>query len=822
MKYFKLLLSLVISVALIYLLNNNIGSIPPLGKLLSPQHGLWRNGDIASDYTNATLNLPNLKGKAHIYFDKRLVPHIFASNEEDAFYLQGYIHAKYRLWQMEFQTHAAAGRLTELVGAKALPLDRKMRRLGMVYAAHIAVAESQKDPLTKLATDRYTEGVNAYINTLQPKDYPIEYKLLNYSPEQWNPLKTALLLKYMSYDLAGFEDDFEKENAKQLLTKLQYEIAYEYGNDSLSPITPKGTLIAAPSVALTIPASADSAYFNYKKETISNGILDATKPNKNNGSNNWAVSGSKTKSGKPILCNDPHLGLNLPSLWYELQIHTPTYNTYGASFPGAPGVIIGFNDSCSFGFTNAMRDVRDYYEITFKDASKKEYWFNIAWQPSRLQYDTFTIKSGTIYIDTVAYTKTFGPVMYDASFRGTGISNSKVSRTNGKNYAVKWMAHYPSNELRTFLLLNRSKSFADYEAAIKTFVCPGQNMIFASHNGDIAIKQQGLFPAKWYRQGDFPMPGTDSTYLWQGMITDAENVMNKNPERGYVSSCNQYPYDTKVYPYYLGGNYPFTRGYTVNKYLNNMSSITPQDMQKMQNDNYNVQAQMLLPILLRNIQESKLNAAAKSYLTMLKTWNYRADVQEVGPTLYTQWQAAIHKAIWDDELAASNNTVTPEKSTLLDALRRDSTMPYIDNITTTAKETLPQIVTETFVALIPTWDALLKDNKLAWSTYKSTYAKHLIDVDKKMPFSRFNLNIGGGSNIINATTENHGPSWRMIVHMTNKVEAYGVYPGGQSGNPGSTYYDNFLDTWASGKYYTLWLMQPNEVDSKDILFTLTF
>ncbi|MBL7726199.1 MAG: penicillin acylase family protein, partial [Dinghuibacter sp.] len=680
MKIFRFLLSLIITAGLVYALGKKWGKIPPMGRFLSPQHGFWQNAETTADLSDKELHFPNLKGKATVYMDDRLVPHVFAENEEDLFFIQGYLHAKYRLWQMEFQTMAAAGRLSEIVGNKALNFDREQRRLGMVYAAKNAVKEMEKDPLSQMAITQYTAGVNEYIGSLTASSLPFEYKLLDYRPEQWSALKSSLLLKYMSKDLAGYEDDFERANARSVFPKELYESVYEYGNDSLKPIIDGVAFQAQPGIAVKQPAGADSAYFSFKKGETN--TITSTKPAKDNGSNNWAVSGSKTKSGKPILCNDPHLGLNLPSLWFEMQLHTPLYNAYGVSLPGSPGVVIGYNDSCAFGFTNAMRDVRDYYEIRFKDDSKKEYWFNNQWQPATLVYDTIHIRDGSAFIDTIAYVKEFGPVMYDKSFAGTGKSGKNTPRNNGKYYAVRWKAHDPSNEIRTFLMLNRAKNTSDYNTAISTFECPGQNMLFATRAGDIAIRQQGEFPAKWYRQGDFPMPGTDSSYMWQGNIPQSENYTMLNPQRGFVSSANQYPYDTKTYPYYLGGNYPFTRGWNINRLLYNMNGVTPQDMQQLQNNNENTYALMLRPLLLRFVNENELTPDAKKYLQVVKQWNGKNDIGETGATVFNSWKTNLKTEVWEDELAQMPNYVVPEESALLDGVLRDTNWVLIDNITT--------------------------------------------------------------------------------------------------------------------------------------------
>ncbi|HEV2833368.1 MAG TPA: penicillin acylase family protein, partial [Hanamia sp.] len=404
MKIFPFIIFGIITAALVVILNSTLLLPAPLGKLLSPQNGLWQNAEPVDQDYSAQLEFPQLKGKVNVYFDERLVPHVFAENDNDAYFVQGYLHAKFRLWQMEFQTHAAAGRLSEIVGKQAIDFDRDKRRLGMVYAAEIAEKEVEKDPESLAECNNYTAGVNAYIESLNEGTLPLEYKLLGYYPEKWTNLKTALFLKYMALDLAGFEYDFEATNAKSVFSSADFDKIYPVVMDSLDPIVPKGTVFDKPGIEVKIPASADSLYFK-KKDTTH---VHEHKPNPDNGSNNWAISGSRTKSGSPILCNDPHLGLNLPSLWYEMQISTPTYNAYGATFPGAPAVIIGFNDSCAFGFTNAMRDVRDYYEIKFKDDSRKEYWFDSAWKTTTFRIEKIKVKGEAVYLDTVAYTN-IGP-----------------------------------------------------------------------------------------------------------------------------------------------------------------------------------------------------------------------------------------------------------------------------------------------------------------------------------------------------------------------------------------------------------------------------
>jgi penicillin G amidase len=815
MRIIPFLISLILTTGLIICLDTQWGNLqktPPLGKFLSPQHGFWQNAEPLNKDYNIHLSFPELNDKVEVSFDGNLIPHINAASTRDAIYIQGYLHAKFRLWQMEFQTHAAAGRLSEILGpgkdSSYVKYDRSMRRLGMVYAAEKSLIEIEKDSATKRDCDAYTAGVNAYIKSLKEAELPLEYKLLNYQPEPWTNLKIALFLKYMSYDLAGADNDFEMTNAKSLFSKEEFAKLYPAVQDSLDPIIPKGTRFLPPHVHPLIPITADSLYFN-NKDTATPREL---KSEKSNGSNNWAVSGKKTQSGSPILCNDPHLSTNMPAIWYEMQIRTPESNVYGVSFPGAPYVIIGFNDSCAWGITNAGRDVRDYYDIKFKDATRQEYWFNHAWKTADHRIDTIKIRGQADLYDTVAYT-IFGPVMFDPGF--TGFSDMPSTHS----YAVHWKPNDPSNELATFSHLQGARNYDDYKQALEYFTCPGQNIIFASKSGTIAIRQQGVFPAKWKGQGEFVMPGEDSSYMWQDYIPADENPYMIDPERGFVSSANQCPVDSS-YPYFLGTDFPPYRGLIINRFLNNMNSITTGDMMKLQTENYDVFAEMAKPLLLRNIDESSLTEEEKKYLSVYKSWNLRNDPGEEGPIIFKLWWANLESGIFDDEFSKTRlPMMRPFESTLLEALLKDSAYQFIDNINTPGKETLPMVITAAFKKSMPELVQAAKEDRLTWAKYKDTWARHLLRIPA---LSSMHIPIGGGTHCINAAKQFHGPSWRMVVQLTNKTEAYGIYPGGQSGNPGSPFYDTFIDSWAKGEYRPLWVMEKEDSNNKRIQWKMVF
>jgi penicillin amidase len=667
----------------------------------------------------------------------------------------------------------------------------------MVYGAEKTEANiNANNPEMKETVDAYTAGVNAFIKQMDPADMPFEFKLMNYAPENWTPKKTYLFLMFMYYDLTGraASSDLQLTNTRDFLGYDLFDKLYTNNQDSLDPIIPKGTVYQKPSIIPIKPINADSAYLHQSTALGITNVETPAAPNKNNGSNNWAVAGSKTKSGRPILASDPHLGLNMPSLWYEVQITTPTHSTYGASFPGSPAVIIGFNDSLAWGVTNAGRDVLDFYEIKFKDSTENEYWYNGKWNTAEKRTEVIKVKDSADVIEQIPMT-VWGPTMYDAHYQNP--------QSKGRNLAIQWTAHNTSTGVETFYRLNRAKNYDDYIKATALWTCPGQNFVLATKTGDIAIKQQGSFVARWERQGDFIMSGDDTTYAWQGMIPNEENPTIKNPERGFVSSANQKPTDPS-YPYYLGTatSFPLYRGISVNKHLTAMSGITAEDIQALQTNNDNVFAATARPALMKYVQVDKLSPDGQRMLNEMNNWDLVNSENSKGITAFKIIWDSVTQAVWGDELAGSPIPLTsPDDFVLVDQLLKDSNWSVADDISTKGKvENFKDQVTLGIENATKKLLELEKENKFEWALYKATRVMHLTKIPA---LSRMNLPIGGGENIINATTDDHGPSWRMVVHLTDEIEAYGLYPGGQSGNPGSAYYESFIDYWAAGKYYRL-------------------
>ncbi|MFZ4101550.1 MAG: penicillin acylase family protein, partial [Sphingobacterium thalpophilum] len=780
---------------------------PPLAKFLDPFNGFWANADSKKQATENILNIEGLEGEVEIHFDDQMIPHIFASNDHDLYFAQGYITAKDRLWQMDFQTRFASGRLSEVVGPKAIELDRYQRRMGMSFGAENMIEVVMKDPEINAIMNAYSAGVNAYIHSLKPSEYPIEFKLLNYEPEDWKPINSALLLKLMSATLAGGSNEFYMNN---ILQKYGPEITkdlfpdYPFREDPIIPIGTKWdfepvNVPEMPSLGKT--TSALSINTKEKEEGI--------------GSNNWAVSGKKTASGYPLLANDPHLDLTLPSIWYQIQLASTDVNACGVSIPGSPGVIIGFNKDVAWGVTNVGSDVLDWYNIKFKDASKKEYWFDNKWLPVKERIETIKSSDGHTLTDTVLYTH-HGPVVYTSEQRPDNFSKVNNIPTG---HALKWVAHMGSNDIRTFIALNKAKNYTDYRKALTYYSAPAQNFVFASFENDIAITPNGYFPLKWKGQGKFLLDGTNPSNDWNGRIPAEHNPTVKNPERNFVSSANQFPSD-QSYPYYLNWEYSgYERSHRINKRLSVMTQANVDSLQNLQNDNYSILAENILSTLVSLVDTEKLNASEREGLNIVSKWNKFFDADEIGASIFELWHKNLGIQIWQDDFGDPKTPMRyPSRDRNVQLLLNEPNAVWWDNVKTAKKETRSDLVNASFKFAI---DSLQRkfgpiDIDWAWANLKKTHVPHLAKV---AGFGSKFLYNGGSKTSVNATSETNGPSWRMIVALGKEVKAYGVFPGGESGNPGSHYYDDMIDTWSDGKLNELLYLKVKDEKSKRIITT---
>jgi penicillin amidase len=797
--------------------------IPPLGNFFNPFSGFWANAEPSGPPRFSNVSLPGLKGKVEVVYDDLLVPHIFAENIEDAAKVQGYVTAQHRLWQMDITVRKASGRLSEVLGERTLRLDRLARRRGMVLAAENDLVTWKKSKVTMDILNAYTEGVNEWIAQMGAEDLPIEFKLIGYRPEPWSVFKSALVTEAMAETLCAWDDDLENTNAFALLGAQAFEDLYPEWNPKQQPVVPDtgqwknlAPLLPPPFVA---SATNTSGYGTLHEPQQSSRQTPYGTDGPIIGSNNWAVAGSKTRSGKPILCNDPHLDLTLPSIWYQVQIHTPEANTYGVSLPGVPGVVIGFNENVAWGVTNVSHDVSDWYNIHWTDASRTAYKLDGEEKSVQFRYEEIKVKGQKALIDTVRYT-VFGPVTYDFE------ADNPL-----RNCALRWVAHDvpEKSAVEVFLGLNMAKGYEDYRAALPGFDAPAQNFVFASRTGDIAIQVQGKYPVRGRQQGRFIQEGDRWANAWHQFVPWEWVPNMKNPSRGYVFSANQHS-TPPSYPYYYLGNFEDWRSRRIGDRLTEMTGISVEDMKALQLDNFSQRAADAVPTMLALLDRSQLDADGKQIADEIGQWNFSYDLDKLAPTLFEVWFDSCYAATWDeirslengnhrpsstDDLNRVKNLKTaiayPEAWRLVEMLQNEPAHAFFDHPGTPFKETARDIVLESFKQM----QSYFKQNpeqRKAYGEVKGFALRHLGQIDA---FSRLDVKVGGHRTAPNAISKTNGPSWRMVVELGDPVRAWGVYPGGQSGNPGSPFYDNMVASWSNGDYYELlFLNSPEAVPGK--------
>lgn len=803
MKFVKVLISLLVTAGLVYVLNKPWGPAPALGPFLSPFTGLWQNEETTLDpKSTQTLELDGLKDAVTIRFDDYGVAHIFAKNDFDLFYAQGYVTAKDRLWQMDLQTRAAAGRLSEILGPATLAMDQQSRRLGMGYGAEANLKMAMTDPRSREALLGYTAGVNAYIRQLPPKHYPIEFKLLGYKPEPWKPINTMYMLEQMTLTLAGRSNEIAMTNAlKKYGAETVAKLFPDYPKLQESPVIPSGTSWDFPRLPVPrhIPPLLPGDSISFSKKPVGS-LPDRLPKEEGIGSNNWAVGAEKSITGYPILANDPHLELSLPSIWYQVQLHSPDMNVYGVSLPGIPSVIIGFNQSVAWGVTNVDADVFDLYKIKFKNEYRNFYWHDNQWKPTRKREEVIYVKGQKPYREQVFYTH-HGPV-----------TDSDGTSGDVPNLAIKWIGHEPGNSFITFYELNKARNYDDYRKALSHYVGPAQNFIFADNGKNIAITVNGKLPLKYKEQGKFLLDGTSPSDDWNGWIPAEQNPFVKNPPRGFVSSANQSSADT-TYPYYINWSFaPSERGIRINERLQAMTNANADSLRMLQNDNFSVLARTLLPKLLGILETTALSPKEKAARIMLSNWNYENSPKSIAASIFETWFPLLGQAIWNDDFSIPETPMEyPSRDRTLYMILKEPNAPWFDNVGTPNKETLPDLVYQSFKASLDTLTAHKgpMSPEWEWSKVKAAEIRHLSRSIK--PFNAPPLTTGGGSSIVNAITKRKGPSWRMVVELGPTPRAYGIYPGGQSGNPGSPYYLNLLNKWEKGELNELiFLKSPDQ------------
>ncbi|HEY9837646.1 MAG TPA: penicillin acylase family protein, partial [Vampirovibrionales bacterium] len=563
--------------------------------------------------------LPQLSDRVEVRRDTYGIPHIYASNSHDLFLAQGYIHAQDRFWQMDFWRHLGAGRLSELFGESQLKTDQFLRTLGWARIATQEVQTLSDEFLAPLMA--YTEGVNAYLKEHQGTDLSLEYGVLKgmnpgYQPEPWQPENTLTWAKVMAWDLGtNIDEEIERAVLLQTYSPEQVdELFPPYSNQA--PIilpdwkipqqnaelikNPLGEISSGkPEVSLAAIASALSPTFNSVSEHLST-LATLTGPRGGEiGSNSWVVSGAKTSTGKPLLANDPHLGIQMPSIWYEIGLHctskTPDcpYDMTGFSFAGMVGVIIGHSDRIAWGCTNIGADTMDLYIEKINPDNPNQYEVNGKWVDMEQVTETIQMAGGKSVVETVRYTR-HGPLISDTYPKLKPLLVPDLSSNKPEIYAIalRWPGLEPARLFPAIIQLNQAQNWQEFRKAAQDFDIAPQNLLYADIEGNIGYQMPGKLPMRTHSDGRYPVPGWTDEQEWNGYIPFEQLPFSLNPPSGYIVTANNAVVD-ESYPYVITKDWDY--GFRAQRILDRLNSHKAEfdfdSFRAIQGDNYNLNAQ---------------------------------------------------------------------------------------------------------------------------------------------------------------------------------------------------------------------------------------
>ena len=726
--------------------------------------------------------------------DRWGVPHIYAKTAHDLFFAQGYVVAQDRLWQMEIWRRAGEGRLAEVLGPGFVERDRVARLLR--YRGDMTAEWASYAPDARQIVRAFVQGVNAYIAAVKDRP-PIEFTLLGMAPAAWD--ETVPLTRMGALSMTGNALD-EIERA-ELLTRLGRERL-----TALWPTDPHRTLDPAPGLDLS----------GIGKAALGAAAADATIPFSRaggeggdgalrDGSNNWVVRGTKTATGKPLLANDPHRGISLPSLRYLTHLVGPGWNVIGAGEPGLPGVAGGHNERIGFGFTIVGMDQQDVYverlsvcpgfrrlRAALVGTAPRCSWHNGHWTPLKTIVDTIRVKGEAPRVVRLEFTH-HGPLVGEDAAKGRGFALRFVGSEPG---TAGYLAE---------LSVDRAASWTDFLVAASRWKLPTENLVYADVDGHIGWVAAGLMPVRSW-SGLLPVPG-DGRYEWQGFLPFHELPMALDPPAGFIATAN----DNILPPGYAKPlNYDWAEPFRADRIkgvLADSSRFTRADFERLQHDELSLPARELVPVLLAAAAQRpglvRRSGHLAPALRLLQGWDAVMRADQAAPLVYEAWARALRRLVlkrWlgDSARFAGNlpgTGVLIEMVTRPDARLGPAPAAARDSIAVLA---LDEAVTEIERRAGPapgqwTWGAV----------HQAGFRHPLAAAFDLPPVSR-----GGDGSTINATAgagyaQTHGASYRIVVDFADFDNSTATSVPGQSGQPGSEYYGNLLPLWAKGAYFPL-------------------
>ena len=736
------------------------------------------------------IQLKNIQKETTVYFDEFGVPHIYANNSKDAMVALGYVHAQDRLWQMELMRRIAPGRLSEIFGSVALKNDKFFVGLGIEEASEKAIAALDKNSPSYQLTMAYLDGINQYIDE---GTTPVEFQLVGVKKEKFTLKDVYNIFGYMSFSFAM------AQKSDPLLT----DIRNKYGMDYLKDFGIDGSF----NTTRIKNAKENPQEFIAISKSIAS-ILDQSPIPPFVGSNSWVISPQKTKNGKVIFANDPHIGFSQPGTWYEAHLVTPDFELYGCYLAGTPFPLLGHNRDYAYGLTMFENDDIDLYQEKNNPNDSNAYETPNGFKGYEIRKKIIKVKDTADVVLNLKVSR-HGPVMNDLI---DGLDKNKP-------VALSWIyTQQPIQILDAVYILSHSKSKTDFQKGVALIAAPGLNVMYGDAKGNVAWWATG----KLYKHNE----GVNTNFILDGAsgkddITEyldfSKNPSAVNPSWNYVYSANNQPepIDGFLYPgYYL----PEDRARRITQLLDPKSNWDKEAVSKMIFDNTSGVIPDVVKYLISNVNDKSLSKNEKEAIDVLKVWNGSNDLKDIAPTIYNKWIYLYLKNTFEDELGADNFEQFLDTHIMKQIIAKqmaNENSVWWDNIATkNKKETRNQILSQSFKEAVLALEKQLGNSVPAW-TWNKVHAVEYQHPLGKVAALRKIFNVGpfevaGSNEVINNQMFDYtddgkyavtgGPSTRRIIDFSDIENSWSILPTGQSGNPLSPHYRDQAEMYNAGKF----------------------
>lgn len=737
------------------------------------------------------LLVPGLENSVNVLRDRWGIAHIYAKNQHDLFFAQGFVVAQDRLFQMEMWKRAGQGRLAEVLGPSAVQRDINARLLR--YRGDMRAEYESYSPDTEAIVHAFTDGINAEIRSLTAKGgpgLPIEFQLADFQPEPWKP--EDCLNRMAAFSMTG--NAFSELRDAELVAKFGVQKA-----SSILSLDPKVTLDPAPGVDLS------GLNPSLLENLIGSDARIEFPSDTSQGSNNWTISGNLTSTGKPILANDPHRVVGLPSLRYIVHLVAPGWNVIGAGEPGLPGVAVGHNQQIAWGFTIFGLDQQDLYLEDLNPQDPLEYKRPNGWGRMRVQHATIAVKGKAPLEVELKFTR-HGPVVWEDGKRAL---------------ALCWVGAEPGTAgYLGSLAVDQATNWNEFERAMNRWKVPSENIVYADVDGNIGEHSTGLAPLRKSWTGLLPVPGS-ANYEWSGYVPNSDLPHSFNPPTGFLATAN-HKMIPEGYPYNVGFEWaaPF-RFHRIEEVLSGVRAsgrkITLDDMEKLQTDVVSLPARPLISLLRE--ASTKPTAATQ----MMQAWDATVSRESAAAALYEVWLRNLRKAVSEKE-----GIEVVEDDWSLEKVLEELSEPSPELFGADAIAGRNQVLLQTLDSAWEQTTQLLGPDpqKWSWGTLHTIRFRHSLD---RLPGAASSLDLGplsrpGDGYTVNATwvgskfEQEGGASYREILDTADWDRSLAVNTPGQSGQPGSPHYSDLLALWNKGEYFPLiYSRQAVEANAQDRL-----